>query len=67
MRTDKLYPFCLCQDEGREVRNLTSEEMRSQQRKKSDERKSERQLATVNDKGSNQPVNHSQSNDHAVF
>lgn len=67
VRRDKLYPFSPCQDEGREGRNHTSEERGSQQRKRSDERESERQRATVNDKGSNQPENCSQSNDHTAF
>lgn len=56
---DKLYPFCLCQDEVRRVEDLTSEEMRSQWRRGLIKER----VATVNDTGSYQQVNCGQSND----
>lgn len=65
-RTDKTYPFCLCQDEARKVRDFPSQEMKSQQ-KKNGEKESERQWTTETDKGGNQPENCGQSNDHMVF
>lgn len=65
-RRDKLHPFCLCQDEGREERTLTSEELRSKQGSRV-MKGSERQRVPMNDKGGNQLVNFSQSNGHTVF
>lgn len=65
-RTDKLYQFFLCQDEGRVERHLTSEEMRSK-RRCGVMKEGERQWAPMNDKESSEPVNSSQSHGHSVL